>query len=273
MKIQHQTIWLAFAAVFAASAFVGSETAAQTDSRFGEYQGNVTVYSPIKEDPANEIPTVDPFERNSDSVEKSPLEGSIDYLQRVITPQSETASAGTSGFLNDPKAKRKAIQTGATLVLVLSVFMTLATFWKMRPSSKSRRTTTRRRRARPNQLIPESIVTVLGHVPFVHNQQLQLLRLGSRLLLVSVTQNGSQTLGEISDPNEVFEIENAFETGQFENLAAYFQNIEQPAGSHRQLDEANQTGQSSNRQQSGMSLGNRTQPNQYATASRTLLEA
>lgn len=235
-----------------------TDTLAQTPNANNQFQGRVTVYSPVKQDSASQA---------TDTDDKGPIENSIDYLQKPIAAPTSSLEGGF-GLFKDSASKQKAVQTGATLVLVLSVFLTLVMFWKMRPGAAKdgakRRT---RRRRSGNQTIPGSIVTVLGQLPFVQNQQLQLLRLGSRLLLVSVSSNGTQTLGEINDPNEVLEIERAFETGQFEHLAGYFKDMSRINAA------ASQNRDSGSRRRPQLSLGSQHSSTQYADHGRTLLEA
>jgi len=51
--------------------------------------------------------------------------------------------------------------------------------------------------------LPQEVVEVLGQSPFGNRKQLQLVRLGSKLLLLTNGADGIQTIGEINDPNEV----------------------------------------------------------------------
>ena len=95
------------------------------------------------------------------------------------------------------------------------------------------------------------MLTVLGQIPFVHGQQLQLVRLGTRLLLVAASPSGSQTLSEISDPHEVLQLESAFQQGRMDLLTAAMQ----------------QRALQNNGTNSGVSLGSQQR------TGRTLLEA
>lgn len=51
--------------------------------------------------------------------------------------------------------------------------------------------------------LPREVVEVLGTSPLNSKQNLQLVRLGSKLLLLIHGPDGTQSLGEISNPNEV----------------------------------------------------------------------
>ncbi len=44
---------------------------------------------------------------------------------------------------------------------------------------------------------------MLGRAPLAGRQQVHLVRLGSKLVLVSVSQAGIETLSEVTDPDEV----------------------------------------------------------------------
>jgi flagellar protein FliO/FliZ len=51
--------------------------------------------------------------------------------------------------------------------------------------------------------LPREVVEVLGRAPLAEHKQMQLLRLGNKLILIAVTQTGTDTLAEITDPVEV----------------------------------------------------------------------
>lgn len=51
--------------------------------------------------------------------------------------------------------------------------------------------------------LPTDVVEVLGRSPLMARQQMQLVRFGNKLLLVSVSPTGAETLSEITDPLEV----------------------------------------------------------------------
>jgi len=82
------------------------------------------------------------------------------------------------------------VTAGSSLAVVLGIFFVLA--WMMR-------------RATPGglSLLPTEVVEMLGRAPLASRQQVHLLRLGKKLLLVSVTQAGVETLSEVTEPEEV----------------------------------------------------------------------
>jgi len=83
-----------------------------------------------------------------------------------------------------------AVTVAGSLAIVLGVFFLVA--WGMR-------------RAAPpgSTLLPGEVLEVLGRAPLAGRQQLHLLRCGKKLLLVSLTPAGAETLTEITDPLEV----------------------------------------------------------------------
>jgi flagellar biogenesis protein FliO len=66
---------------------------------------------------------------------------------------------------------------------------------------------------RPGRL-PRQVIELVGFVPLSPRQQLQLVRLGSKLVLVAVTNNGAEPLAEVTDPVEVDQILAACQSGQ-----------------------------------------------------------
>lgn len=79
---------------------------------------------------------------------------------------------------------------GSSLAIVLGLFVIVV--WIMRrtmPASAA--------------LLPSEVVQILGRTPIAQRHQLQVLRFGSKLVLISVTPDGAETLAEITDPQEV----------------------------------------------------------------------
>jgi flagellar biogenesis protein FliO len=51
--------------------------------------------------------------------------------------------------------------------------------------------------------LPADVVSVIGRVPLAARQFAELLRVGNKLVLVSLTPNGAQPISEVTDPAEV----------------------------------------------------------------------
>lgn len=79
---------------------------------------------------------------------------------------------------------------GGALLLVIGLFLVFA--WMMRRTSM-----------RSGGMLPQGVIEVLGHQVITGRQQVHLLRIGKRLLLVSVSPDSIETLTEITDPMEV----------------------------------------------------------------------
>ncbi|MGE3244035.1 MAG: flagellar biosynthetic protein FliO [Pirellulales bacterium] len=80
--------------------------------------------------------------------------------------------------------------TGAALAVVLGVFFLCAAL-------------VRRGAKKTNLKLPEEVVSVLGRVPLAARQFAELVRVGNKLVLVSVTPHGAEPLTEITDPAEI----------------------------------------------------------------------
>lgn len=73
------------------------------------------------------------------------------------------------------------------------------------------------------QLLPREAVEVLGRAPLPGRQQMYLIRCGGKLLLVSVTPGGAETLTEITDPVEVQRLTGLCLQGQPDSATHAFQ--------------------------------------------------
>jgi flagellar protein FliO/FliZ len=82
------------------------------------------------------------------------------------------------------------ITVGGSLAIVLGLFFIVA--WAMRKTGP-----------RGSLMLPKEVFDILGRAPLGARQQVQLLRCGSKLLLVSITPSGTETLTEVTDPLEV----------------------------------------------------------------------
>ena len=99
--------------------------------------------------------------------------------------------SGVSGSRFDPTASTLTVLS--SLAVVLGVFLLLV--WAIR-----------RAMPRSSQLLPTDVVEVLGRAPLMGKQQMYLVRFGPKLLLLSVSPEGAETLTEIEHPDEVARI-------------------------------------------------------------------
>lgn len=102
--------------------------------------------------------------------------------RRVSRPQTPSTKRGS--------ADRALLTVGGSLAVVLGAFFLVV--WVSR-------------KTRPRGLtpLPGEVVELLGRAPLVGRQQTQLLRVGRKLVLVSITPTGVEPITEITEPHEV----------------------------------------------------------------------
>lgn len=108
---------------------------------------------------------------------------------RKLAARGKTSKSTTSRLtLSNPT--ESLITMGGSLCVVLTLFFGLA--WL-----------TRRGLPKGTGKLPGEVVEVLGKAPLVKGQELQLIRVGQRLVLICVTAHGAETLTEIVERTEV----------------------------------------------------------------------
>jgi flagellar biosynthetic protein FliO len=117
------------------------------------------------------------------------------------------------------------ITVASSLAIVLGVFLLAA--WFMR-------------RAAPNGSLslPGDVFEVLGRAPLGQRQQVHLLRCGSKLLLVSVTSSGAETLTEVADPVEVDRLAGLCRQAHPQSATAAFRQVFQQFAPRRPQSES-----------------------------------
>lgn len=95
------------------------------------------------------------------------------------------------------------------------------------------------RRALPkaSASLPADVLEILGRSPLAGRHHLQLLRLGQRLLLISVTPDRAQTLAEISAPEEVHDLLTLCRKHQPASISATFRHVLHQLGSSAEESE------------------------------------
>ena len=73
--------------------------------------------------------------------------------------------------------------------------------------------------------LPNEVVECLGRAPLTGRQQVQLLRLGKKLVLVAVTATDARTLSEITDPLEVDRLSGLCQQTRPESITASFRQV------------------------------------------------
>lgn len=136
-----------------------------------------------------------------------------------------------NGALKDPRAPTftgSAITVSASLAIVLGLFFVLV--W-----------ITRRNSPRSSTMLSSEVVQVLGRVPLCGRQQMHLVRIGGKLLLVAVTPTGAETLTEVTDPQEVDQLAALCQQSQPGSIANSFRSLidqmgRKPTASQRSED-------------------------------------
>lgn len=132
----------------------------------------------------------------------------------ALTPPGKSNSQDSS---KKPTSLPSMITLSGSLGVVLGIFLLIA--WLMR-------------KAAPQGLarLPGEAFEVLGRAPLAGRQNVHLLRCGNKLLLVSVTPAGTETLTEITDPQEVDRLAGLCrQAGPRSSTAAFRQIFEQLA--------------------------------------------
>ena len=91
------------------------------------------------------------------------------------------------------------------------------------------------RRTQPNSMakLPSEVVQVMGRTAMAPRQQVNVLRFGSKMLLVSHQPGQTQTLGEITDPEEVQRLAGLCEANQPNSISHSFRDVLRQVASGR----------------------------------------
>jgi len=154
----------------------------QWDGRQAVYDNGVAETPPAT--PPIATPAQDTPQQSSSNIGASPT-----------TPLSSFSStfANVEPWLGKLKQLTGSSDIGrmvGSLALVLGLYFGFV--WVMRKLSPS-----------GSQNLPREVLELIGQIPFGPKRNLQLIRLGSKLLLIINSAEGSQAIGEITDPNEV----------------------------------------------------------------------
>jgi len=133
-----------------------------------------------------------------------PLSGLAETAAEKIGGVKDWMSDKTAGFLNAEQGTEGGWlqrlssmlggadikKIGGSLSIVLGGYLGLV--WLLRKINPA-----------GNQGIPKEVLEVVGNAPLDNRQNLQLVRLGSKLLLMIHGPDGTQPIGEVTDPAEV----------------------------------------------------------------------
>ena len=86
--------------------------------------------------------------------------------------------------------------------------------------------------------LPGEVVQTLGRAPLTGRQEMHLVRVGNKLLLLSVTASGAETLTEITDPEEIDRLAGICRQNHPDSITASFREILWQCGQTRGTYEA-----------------------------------
>ena len=144
-------------------------------------------------------PSTAPTTRSATTPAQSIAPQSVPERRRNLRRSGESLAGRSSkakqikspaGQLSSLTGGRPLSNVLGALSIVLGVFFLLA--WMMKRWTPKHATQ-----------LPSDVIEVLGRSPLTSKQTMHLVKLGNRLLLVTVTPDGTETLSEITDPDEV----------------------------------------------------------------------
>ena len=151
-----------------------------------------------------------------------------------LAPKGETNPASQANGRGPPSIGGTIVNIISSLAIVLGLFFLVA--WMMRRGT-----------SRSGGALPSDVVQVLGRAQLSPKQQMHLLRVGDKLVLVAITPGGVRTLTEVTDPNEVTRLATACEAASAGSATESFRQVlsqlgNQPAiGGFFGRDEASET--------------------------------
>jgi flagellar biogenesis protein FliO len=105
-----------------------------------------------------------------------------------ITEEGESKTSGWTNKLVKPELTPLFSVGGSLFIVIAAFFLLVVLFRKVSPQG--------------NRPLPKEAFECLGKYFLTQKHQLQVLRLGSRIVLVSVMPDGISTIAEITDPDE-----------------------------------------------------------------------
>ena len=107
-----------------------------------------------------------------------------------LPPRDEDASRSSNNPFSTDGQVGSLTTIASSLGIVLGLFLLLVWFC-------------RRTMPKSSSALPQDAVQMLGRAPLSHRQFVHLVRVGNKLVLLSVTPQGAEPLTEITDPAEV----------------------------------------------------------------------
>lgn len=127
-----------------------------------------------------------------------------------LPPLKQAADAGGRARTPTPGAAITTVITSLAVVLGLFVLSALIL---------------RKAHARHGATLPGEVVQTLGRAPLSGRQEMHLVRVGNKLLLLSVTATGAETLTEITEPGEIDRLAGICRQSHPDSITASFREI------------------------------------------------
>ena len=126
------------------------------------------------------------------------------HVSRPIQPPQESSPGSVAPTSVSETTRQAVVRVSASMAIVLAVFFLVIWFL---------------RRSLPHQarILPEEAFEILGTAPLSSRHTIQLVRIGNRLLVVSLATGGVSSLAEISDIEEVDRLLSLCRSGRREN--------------------------------------------------------
>lgn len=168
---------------------------------------------PSADEPEKEVARVRPTDALEDAADdlKSGAGADRDRGFPSLKPSGEQRGSGTRADPT-PKGLGSVVTVISSLAVVLGLFFMTA--WAMRRTGSGGLSS-----------LPSDVFEMLGRAPLNNRQQVHLMRCGSKLLLVSVTPDGAETLTEIDDPDEVTRLAGLCKANQSGSASAAFRQV------------------------------------------------
>ena len=151
-----------------------------------------------------------------------------------LSPRNDGGESSNDSQKSPPSISGTIINIVSSLAIVLGLFF--LTVWFIRRGSRG-----------VGGALPSDVVQVLGRSSLSPKQQLQLIRVGGKLILVAVSANGAQTLTEVTNTSEVERLATACEATRGGSASESFRQVlsqlgDQPAIGGFFGDSANASG-------------------------------
>ena len=140
--------------------------------------------------PVLETAHTDISQVNQPPPSQKPLRNNAEPIRLHPRRTSSGATQKNMDETNTPEFIQPLITVASSLAVVLGLFF--LAIWLFRRTAP-----------RQSVRLPGEVFEFLGRAPLAGRQEMQLLRLGQKLLLLAVTPSSAQTLTEITDPDEV----------------------------------------------------------------------